>query len=110
MAYARAGCKSIVVLKKDGSVWWWGEYASTYSTKKNEPDAMGNHPCLDFDNAYSFNVFAQLKDGTIMAAGEKLGEQTKTVEITGNLEEVSSHTYSDRFVPVRLEEYKDNLK
>lgn len=31
--YASAGRESIVVLKNDGSVWWWGQYRSTYLTK-----------------------------------------------------------------------------
>lgn len=33
VAYARAGRYSIVALKNDGSVWWWGEYKTTSSTK-----------------------------------------------------------------------------
>lgn len=32
VAYAKAGRKSITALKKDGSVWWWGQYRSTYKT------------------------------------------------------------------------------
>ncbi len=32
VSYARAGKESIVVLKKDNSVWWWGQYMSTYGT------------------------------------------------------------------------------
>lgn len=32
VAYARAGRECIAALKKDGSVWWWGQYMSTYGT------------------------------------------------------------------------------
>ncbi len=33
VAYARAGRNSIVALKTDGSVWWWGEYKPLDQTK-----------------------------------------------------------------------------
>jgi len=33
VAYARAGREAIVALKTDGTVWWWGQYRCTYSTK-----------------------------------------------------------------------------
>lgn len=33
--YASAGRESIAALKKDGSVWWWGQYRSTYLTTEN---------------------------------------------------------------------------
>ena len=33
--YASAGRESITALKNDGSVWWWGEYRSTYLTYAN---------------------------------------------------------------------------
>ena len=33
--YASAGRESITALKNDGSVWWWGEYRSTYLTHAN---------------------------------------------------------------------------
>ncbi len=36
VAYARAGRESIVALKKDGSVWWWGQYMSTYGTNVSD--------------------------------------------------------------------------
>lgn len=34
VSYARAGREAIVALKEDGTVWWWGQYRSTYSTQK----------------------------------------------------------------------------
>lgn len=33
VVYVSAGMKSILALKQDGTVWWWGEYSSTYSTQ-----------------------------------------------------------------------------
>ena len=33
--YASAGRESITALKNDGSVWWWGEYRSSYLTHAN---------------------------------------------------------------------------
>ena len=37
-----AGRDAIVVLKKDGSVWWWGQYETSSSTKKYENVAITN--------------------------------------------------------------------
>lgn len=34
VSYARVGEKSIVVLKTDGSVWWWGQYMNDYKNSK----------------------------------------------------------------------------
>lgn len=198
VSYARAGRESIVALKTDGSVWWWGQYRSTYSTNKcddssiwywkstedehNPLKMLYNHPTkllencifattgtytgaaitedgdlytwglnifgecgtdcggddylrkptkvlenvrmvwperIFFDNTeneiskvydgtdYSFNVFVQLQDGTILAAGEGLGTQSKTLEITGDLEEESSYNYSCTFVPVNIINYSE---
>jgi hypothetical protein len=35
VVYASAGMTSIMALKQDGTVWWWGEYSSLYRTKYN---------------------------------------------------------------------------
>lgn len=35
VSYARAGREAIVALKEDGSVWWWGQYNSTYKTNSS---------------------------------------------------------------------------
>ncbi len=37
--YARAGKRGIIALKKDGSVWWWGEVRTT--SAKNIEDTVG---------------------------------------------------------------------
>lgn len=195
VVYARAGRESIVVLKKDNSVWWWGQYMSTYRTNvstekyssiaaedKSNPRKMlktspyrmlencayvttGDYtgaaisqngdlyiwglnifgecgtrvteddyiriPCkvlenvrmvwpetielnstleeipeyMSYETVYHFNTFAQLKDGTILAAGIGLGESEKTISITGDLEAETFHTYSDSFVPVKIKKF-----
>lgn len=198
VSYARAGRESIVALKTDGSVWWWGQYRIPYSTRNfsgydgkywqstedeqnpakmlyNSPqklldncvyattgdftgaavtedgdlytwglnifgecgtevtgDDYVRHPVKVLENVrmvwpervgfnnvekeisedlyypqYNFNLFVQLRDGTILAAGEGLGEKSKTIEITGDLEQESIHYYSDSFVPVRIKEYSE---
>ncbi|MDE7046111.1 MAG: hypothetical protein K2O97_14115, partial [Acetatifactor sp.] len=198
VSYARAGRESIVALKTDGSVWWWGQYRIPYRTRNfkdqdikywqpaedeqnpakmlyNSPrklldncvyattgdftgaaitadgdlytwglnifgecgtevtgDDYVRHPVkvledvrmvwperIGFDNVekeisedlyfpeYDFNLFVQLRDGTILAAGEGLGERSKTIDITGDLERESLHYYSDAFVPVRIGEYSE---
>lgn len=46
--YARAGRESIVALKNDGSVWWWGQYMSTYQT--NISDATNYEKTVEDEN------------------------------------------------------------
>lgn len=196
---ASAGREAIVALKKDGSVWWWGQYRSTYNTKKhvdsdklywknnedkNNPVKMfyseptnilencmyvvsGNFTgaainnagelytwglnifgeCgtevglddflrkpkrvldnvkmvwpekiafnsleqelsdrMEYDTDYNFNMFVMLNDGTILAAGKGIGNKTKEIEVTGDLEKVTTSVYSDEFVPVKIEEYSE---
>ena len=42
VAYARAGQSAVVLLKKDGSVWWWGQFAGTYrSSESNYGHPLG---------------------------------------------------------------------
>lgn len=94
IAYARAGRESIAALKKDGSVWWWGQYMSTYGTNLSDPRKMlKTAPCkvlenvrmvwpekieensnlmeipkqMSYETVYLFNTFVQLQDGTILA-------------------------------------------
>ncbi len=197
--YARAGIEAIVALDKEGCVWWWGEYASTYLTQAtddltflyreqegredNPAKMLYNHPTkiledcvyattgtwtgaaiskegelytwglnifgecgtevtgddyvrkpqkvlddvrmvwidriafgnietqlpskLYHDTSYIFNVFVQMEDGTMMAAGENLGNKEKEIELTGDMLNTSSHTYSDEFVPIALEGYSE---
>jgi hypothetical protein len=200
VVYASAGMKSILALKQDGTVWWWGEYSSTYSTQyhtnsyeyywKSEEDEgnpvkiLYNEPkmiledCIyavtgdwhgaaitstgelytwglnifgecgvepgkddfvrnpikvldDVDmvwveridsrgseqeiydtsvrrNQYGFNIFVQLKDGTFLAAGKDLGNSQKTIEVTGDIIQQSTETYSDSFVPIVVKEYSED--
>ena len=61
----------------------------------------------DNETTYPFNTFVLLEDGTIMAAGKGLGNQEKTIAITGDLEHETTHSYSDAFIPISLEEYSD---
>lgn len=54
VAYARAGRYSIVALKNDGSVWWWGEYKCTYATKRHK------YPSKSWDDRDNeFKMYAQ---------------------------------------------------
>lgn len=193
--YARAGIECITALKEDGSVWWWGQYDSSYASRslpdittlsektiedQNNPKKMlFNSPtkildnCIysttgnwsgaaitqqgelytwglnifgecgtgisgddylrvpthvlddvrmvwveevtfnsvetdipevvEYDTVYDFNTFVQLKDGTMMASGLNLGDEERKIEVTGDLEESSSFSYSDTFVPVSIQ-------
>lgn len=196
VAYARAGRESITALKTDGSVWWWGEYKSTYATDPspetdnywtaeeddNNPAKMlynSPHKILDdciyattgewrgaaidrkgdlymwglnlfgecgvavtgddyirspqkvledvhmvwpekvelnsirddlpenpeYRAEYVFNTFVQLKDGTLLAAGRGLGDQVRTIGLTGDISVTTASSYSDTFVPVVLKQY-----
>lgn len=186
VSYARAGMESIAALKKDGSVWWWGQYNSTYSTAVmtsqgenklyeespvklldnciyattgswtgaaisaqgelytwglnifgecgveagqdyiKEPgkvlegvkmvwpenlffnDPEEEIPDINFfDYSYGFNMFVELLDGSLMACGLDLGEQEKTIEITGDIVRPSTHRYAASFVPVAFRAYSE---
>lgn len=60
-----------------------------------------------YDTTYHFNVFVQLKDGTILGAGKGLGNKEKQIDVTGELEYTSSSVYSDVFIPIGLEKYSE---
>ena len=199
VSYARAGREAIIALDRAGSVWWWGQYSSTYSTRidnqhlqlkwqsvedeSNPTKMLYNHPTkilenciyattgdwsgaaigqngelytwgfnifgecgtevteddylrtptkvLDhvrmvwpekisfdsieedlpeigrYDTTYHFNMFVQMQDGTMMAAGQNLGNKEKTIAITGDLPEPSTSVYSDTFVPIAVEEFSE---
>lgn len=200
VSYARAGMFSIVALKKDKSVWWWGEYKSTSATKSradvaelywksrqdefNPKKMLYNAPVKILDNciyattgnwrgaaistngdlytwglnlfgecgtevsdddfirkpqkvlenvkmvwpeqmifndsiteipeifwdptSYQFNLFAELKDGTMVACGQDIGEKEKTLEEYGDLTEKFTSNYSDVFLPIELEIYNES--
>lgn len=192
VTYARAGRESIVVLKEDGSVWWWGQYQSLYLTEpgdyedywttvedeNNKSKMLYNSPkkilddciyvttgdwtgaaigkkgelytwglnvfgecgtpvtdddyvrvpqkvledvrmvwvdeikfnciedktpeMMDFSTSYIMNMFVELENGELLASGQNIGTQTKTIGLTGDLLEESTHTYSDMFIPVEI--------
>lgn len=185
VSYARAGKNSIVALKEDGSVWWWGKYDSTTltnasgNTETGEMESSSPQKILDhciyavtgdhtgaaiaengdlymwglnvfgecgvpvstddyvrspqkvlenvrmvwpekieqnsimedipeqmsYDTTYEFNSFVLLENGTIMAAGHRIGEKEKTTAINGDVVFETCHTYSDAFLPVTIKAY-----
>lgn len=94
--YIRIPCK---VLENVRMV--WPETIELNSTLEEIPEYMS------YETVYHFNTFAQLKDGTILAAGLGLGESEKTISITGDLEAETFHTYSDSFVPVKIKKFSE---
>lgn len=60
-----------------------------------------------YKTSYDFNLFAQLADGTMLGAGKGLGDQEKTIAVTGDLVQTSFNVYSDTFVPIAVEEYSE---
>ncbi len=60
-----------------------------------------------YKTSYDFNLFAQLADGTMLGVGRGLGDQEKTIAVTGDLVQTSFNVYSDTFVPIAVEEYSE---
>lgn len=56
-------------------------------------------------HSYTFDNFALLQDGTILAAGENLGKDSVTTVVDGDLDQAGSHRASFEFVPVRAVVY-----
>lgn len=56
-------------------------------------------------HSYSFDNFALLQDGTLLAAGENLGKDSVTTVVDGDLNQAGSHRASFEFVPVRAAVY-----
>ena len=56
-------------------------------------------------HSYSFDNFALLQDGTLLAAGENLGQDSVTTVVDGDLAQAGSHRASFGFVPVRAVVY-----
>lgn len=77
----------------------WIDEIKFNSIEKEIPERM------DFSTDYVMNVFVELENGEIMAAGQNIGTQTKTIGLTGDLSEVTTHTYSDTFIPVEIKKY-----
>ena len=56
-------------------------------------------------HSYTFDNFALLQDGTLLAAGENLGKDSVTTVVDGDLNQAGSHWASFGFVPVRAAVY-----
>lgn len=56
-------------------------------------------------HSYTFDNFALLQDGTLLAAGENLGKDSVTTVVDGDLDQAGSHRASFGFVPVRAAVY-----
>lgn len=56
-------------------------------------------------HSYTFDNFALLQDGTLLAAGENLGKDSVTTVVDGDLHQAGSHRASFGFVPVRAVVY-----
>lgn len=56
-------------------------------------------------HSYTFDNFALLQDGTLLAAGENLGKDSVTTVVDGDLYQAGSHRASFEFVPVRAAVY-----
>lgn len=60
-----------------------------------------------YNTLYQFNMFAQMKDGTFMAAGEGLGSKETKAGIIGDLSQEEVNKYSDTFVPIKIKKYSE---
>ena len=56
-------------------------------------------------HSYTFDNFALLQDGTLLAAGENLGKDSVTTVVDADLNQAGSHRASFGFVPVRAVVY-----
>lgn len=56
-------------------------------------------------HSYTFDNFALLQDGTLLATGENLGKDSVTTVVDGDLNQEGSHRASFGFVPVRAVVY-----
>lgn len=56
-------------------------------------------------HSYTFDNFALLQDGTLLATGENLGKDSVTTVVDGDLDQAGSHRASFGFVPVRAVVY-----
>lgn len=56
-------------------------------------------------HSYTFDNFALLQDGTLLATGENLGKDSVTTVVDGDLNQAGSHRASFGFVPVRAVVY-----
>lgn len=100
VAFARAGMYSVVALKEDGSVWWWGEYkalsATSYSDgywykeewPENPRKMMYTRPHLMLEDCVyattgNWTGAAITKDGSLYTWGLNIWGQCGT-EVTGD--------------------------
>ena len=74
--------------------------------RQNDDGIYTEQQYLDWEvPSYSFDNFALLQDGTLLAAGENLGEDYVTTVLDGDIYEPGSHRASFDFVPVRAVVY-----
>ena len=107
VAYARAGRESIVALDKEGNVWWWGQYKTTYLTRRydkaadlswktqedeeNPTKMLANHPRKILEDC----VYATTGDMTGAAIGRDGSLYTWGLNIFG---ECGAEVTSDDFL------------
>lgn len=74
----------------------WPDEIKINSVETEIPEMM------DYSTTYPMNMFVQLENGDILAAGQGIGDKQRTIGLTGDLAEESTHTYSDAFIPVKI--------
>lgn len=131
--YATTGDWTGAAITRDGALYTWGlnifgecglpvsndDYVRT-PQKVLENVQMVWPETIEFDSAsdeltysgdhrtdYIFNTFVLMENGDILSAGKNLGEQEKTVSLSGDREYETTHRYSDTFIPIKLEKYSE---
>ena len=74
--------------------------------RQNDDGIHTEQEHLDWEvHFYSFDNFALLQDGTLLAAGENLGKDSVMTVVDGDIYQPTSHRASFGFVPVRTVVY-----
>lgn len=76
----------------------WAGRMSFNSPEQEIPEIWHNN------TLYRFTMFARLKDGTFMAAGEGTGDKEIRNIIAGDLSSEVIYRYSDTFVPIQIKQ------